>query len=139
MSAVVIPVWHSVAGGALIGLGAAVLLLGNGRIAGISGIADRVLTGSVGIQAWHVAFMVGLVLPALLTGAAPAALPGSPQALAIAGLMVGYGTRAASGCTSGHGVCGIANLSPRSLVATLTFVGFAVATVWVRHMLVDFP
>jgi uncharacterized membrane protein YedE/YeeE len=135
----VIPVWQSLAGGALIGLAAAVLLLGNGRIAGISGITDRVLTGSVGAQAWHVAFIVGLVLPALLIGATPNALPGSPQVVAIAGLLVGYGSRVAAGCTSGHGVCGISNLSPRSLVATLTFVTVAVATVWARHLLVNSP
>ena len=139
MSAAVIPVWESVAGGALIGLAVALLLLGNGRIAGISGITDRLLTGSAGEQGWHVAFLVGLVLPALLIGAAPAALPGPPQVLAIAGLLVGYGTRVASGCTSGHGVGGIANLSPRSLVATLTFITVAVVTVWARHQWVNAP
>ncbi len=139
MSGLVIPVWQSIAGGALIGAGVAVLLLGNGRIAGISGITNRVLTGSVGVQAWRAAFILGLVLPALLIGTAPATLSGSPQVIAIAGLLVGYGTRVASGCTSGHGVCGIANLSPRSLVATPTFIAVAVATVWVRNLLVASP
>ena len=139
MNGIVIPVWQSVAGGALIGLAAALLVLGNGRIAGISGITDRVLIGSTGEEAWPVAFLLGLVLPALLIGAAPATLPGPPQIIAIAGLLVGYGTRIASGCTSGHGVCGIATLSPRSLVATLTFITAAVITVWVRHQLVDVP
>jgi uncharacterized membrane protein YedE/YeeE len=139
MSGVVIPVWQSLAGGALIGGAAALLLLANGRVAGISGITDRVLTGMVGEQAWHVAFIVGLVLPALLIGTGPVALSGSPQVLAIAGLLVGYGTRVASGCTSGHGVCGIANLSLRSMVATLTFIAVAVITVWVQHVLLSTP
>jgi uncharacterized protein len=139
MNEAAIPLWHSLAGGALIGLAAAVLLLGNGRIAGISGITGRILTGSVGEQAWHVAFVAGLVLPALLIGGTPAALSGTPQVLAIAGMLVGYGTRIASGCTSGHGVAGVANLSVRSLVATLTFIVVAVVTVAARQLLAGSP
>jgi uncharacterized membrane protein YedE/YeeE len=136
MSAIGLPVWQSVAGGALIGGAASLLWLGNGRIAGISGITDRVLNGALGEQGWHVAFMVGLVLPALVVGTGPALLPGSPPVLAIAGLLVGYGTRVAAGCTSGHGVCGISNLSGRSLVATLTSILVAALTVSVRNLLV---
>jgi len=139
MSGIAIPVWQSLAGGALIGGAAALLLLANGRVAGISGIADRVLTGALGEQGWHVAFIVGLVLPGLVLGTGPVALAGSPQVLAIAGLLVGYGTRVANGCTSGHGVCGIANLSLRSLVATLTFIVFALITVWTQHLLGNTP
>jgi len=126
----VIPIWHSLAGGALIGAGAAVLLLGNGRVAGISGIASKVLLGSPGEQIWRVAFLAGLVLPALIASApTTAAVSGSPVLLASAGILVGYGTRTASGCTSGHGVCGISNLSARSLIATVTFLAAAMLTV----------
>ena len=134
MSAVSIPVWQSLAGGALIGAGAGVLLLGNGRVAGISGIAGRLLNGTLGEQAWHVAFIAGLVIPALAIGSGTAQLTGSAPLIAIAGLLVGYGTRTASGCTSGHGVCGNANLSPRSLVATITYMGVAMLTVALRHL-----
>ena len=131
--------YHALAGGALIG-GAAVLLLWmNGRILGISGIVKGLLTGSPDWR-WRAMFVLGLVLGAGLyygaTGTAP--VPRStfpPWLLACAGLLVGFGTALGSGCTSGHGVCGLGRLSLRSLVATLVFLVVAiVATFVVRHV-----
>lgn len=126
--------WPLLAGGGAIGGGAALLLLGNGEIAGISGIGARLLAGDRGHGYWRLAFLAGLLLPALwLAGRAPAPAASLPL-LAAAGLLVGLGTRVGGGCTSGHGVCGIANLSPRSLLATLLFMGAAGVTVFVvRH------
>lgn len=129
MTAEVIPLWRSVAGGALIGTAAAVLILGNGRVAGVSGILDAATRGHWGEQGWRVVFLLGLLLPALLTGPGPVSWPGSLPRVALAGVLVGIGTRLGSGCTSGHGVCGIANLSLRSCVATGTFVAVAMITV----------
>jgi uncharacterized protein len=129
MSPDIIPIRHSLAGGALIGTGAAVLLLLGGQVAGISGILDRVLHRAFGKQAWRIAFLAGLLLPAAVLGAGPIRWQAPPAVLALAGAFVGFGTRVGSGCTSGHGVCGIANLSPRSLVATGTFIAVAVLTV----------
>jgi uncharacterized protein len=126
-------------GGTLIGLGAAVLLLANGRIAGISGIVGGMLTPAAGDLVWRLCFVVGLIAGA---GAFAVAAPGrfmveldAPTATIVAaGLLVGYGTRLGGGCTSGHGVCGIGRLSPRSITATLLFIGSAILTVYlVRH------
>lgn len=133
-------------GGALIGLAAAVLWLGNGRIAGISGIFGQLLPPAQTVV-WRVVFLLALIaatfvssklfpalgvggeIPARLVEApAPWGIP-TPAWLAIAGLLTGLGTRIGNGCTSGHGVCGIARLSPRSLVATLVFFAVAVVTV----------
>jgi uncharacterized membrane protein YedE/YeeE len=126
--------FHGILGGLLIGLAASLMLLGAGRIAGVSGIAAR----ATGIadegmsRPSALAFLVGLPLGAglILRGgwAEPAALPYWPT-LVGAGLLVGFGTRLGSGCTSGHGVCGLSRLSPRSIVATLTFIAAGVATV----------
>jgi hypothetical protein len=121
-------------GGVLIGLAAALMLLGAGRIAGVSGIAARAFGLADGSQprigAW--AFLIGLPLGALLvtsqTAAAAPAFAGTVP-LVIAGLIVGIGTRLGSGCTSGHGVCGMSRLSQRSLVATATFMATGFATV----------
>jgi uncharacterized membrane protein YedE/YeeE len=121
-------------GGVLIGLAAAVMLLGAGRIAGVSGIAARAFGLAEGSQprigAW--AFVIGLPLGALLvtsqTAAAAPAFAGTVP-LVIAGLIVGIGTRLGSGCTSGHGVCGMSRLSQRSLVAVATFMATGFATV----------
>ena len=124
-----IPLWHSLAGGALIGAGAALLMLFDGQIAGISGIVGNLLRGTPGVQAWRVAFLCGLLLPAAFVGLAPVQWTAPTLVLAAAGFLVGVGTRIGGGCTSGHGVCGIANLSPRSIVATLTFIAFGMATV----------
>ncbi|RQH03589.1 YeeE/YedE family protein [Paraburkholderia dinghuensis] len=129
----------SLAGGVLIGIAAAMLVIFNGRIAGISGVLGGLLRPVKGDVAWRVAFLGGLVVaPALftlfrgLTGRIDAGL----DALVVAGLLVGAGTRYAAGCTSGHGVCGLSRLSPRSLAATLLFMGAGIATVFVvRHVL----
>lgn len=118
--------YSALAGGVLIGLAASVLLIGYGRIAGISGIAGNLLLGKPGDRAWRAAFLVGLLLAGLVgAGLLPEASTASPRPLAAfagAGLLVGIGTRLGSGCTSGHGVCGLSRLSPRSLVATLSFI-----------------
>jgi uncharacterized protein len=126
--------WKSLLGGMLIGAGSAALLLLNGRIAGISGILENSIRGVFGPKAWRLAFLIGLVLPALFVGLGSIEFGQGLPLLAFAGLLVGVGTRLGSGCTSGHGVCGVANLSPRSLVATLCFMVVAAATVFlVRH------
>ena len=128
-------------GGLLIGLAASVLLLFNGRIAGISGIVGGLLQrGKAGDLVWRVAFVLGLLLaPALyrLFAALPETrIDASWQMLIVAGVLVGFGSRLGSGCTSGHGVCGLSRLSPRSLLATATFMGTGFATVYVvRHLL----
>lgn len=122
-------------GGLLIGGGAATLLLLNGRVAGISGIFANVVRGSGGEGAWRVAFLIGLVTPALLLGLPDITFAGGLPWIAISGLVVGFGTQVGSGCTSGHGVCGLSNLSLRSLVATVTFMAVAMITVFVvRHV-----
>lgn len=132
--------WSSLAGGALIGLAAALFLLLNGRIAGISGVLGGLLKPVRGDIAWRAAFILGLVGAPLVYGLF-AGLP-VPQidadyaALIAAGLLVGVGTRYGSGCTSGHGVCGVARLSPRSLVATACFMAAGFASVFmIRHLL----
>lgn len=130
----------SAAGGVLIGLAAALFILFNGRIAGISGILGGLLSWPKGDLAWRLAFLTGLVAAPLLYGTV-APLPavrieaGMP-ALIVAGLLVGLGTRYGAGCTSGHGVCGVSRLSPRSLVATAAFMAAGFVTVFVlRHVL----
>jgi uncharacterized membrane protein YedE/YeeE len=131
--------WPALAGGLLIGLAAAAFVLVNGRIAGISGILGGLLRPVRGDLAWRIAFLAGLVA-APLTYALFAPLPAvridaGTGTLAAAGLLVGLGTRYGSGCTSGHGVCGLARLSPRSLVATVSFMAAGFATVFVlRHV-----
>jgi len=127
-------VLRAIAGGMLIGAGAATLLLLNGRVAGVSGILGNVIREAVGEQAWRVGFLAGLLVPALILGTGPALLPHHWAWATTSGLLVGAGTQIGSGCTSGHGVCGLANLSTRSLVATLAFMTSAVLTVLVvRH------
>jgi hypothetical protein len=132
--------WSALAGGVLIGIAAAMFALLNGRIAGISGVIGGLLKPATGDVAWRAAFVVGW-LGAPLAYSLFAALP-KPQiaapygALVMAGLLVGIGTRYGSGCTSGHGVCGLSRLSPRSLVATAAFMGGGFVTVYVtRHLL----
>jgi uncharacterized membrane protein YedE/YeeE len=127
-------------GGALIGLSAVLLMLSTGRIAGISGIFGGFLTTSTSDRGWRAAFIAGLILAPLTGGIAGYALT-EPQMTAswtvivVAGLLVGFGTRLGSGCTSGHGVCGIARLSPRSMTATAIFMATAVVVVaLMRHM-----
>lgn len=126
---------QSLGGGLLIGAGAAALLLLNGKVAGVSGILANVVGREAGEQGWGLAFLVGLVLPAIVWGIGNPQLPASWQLALVSGLLVGFGTRLGSGCTSGHGVCGLANLSLRSLAATLVFMSAAIATVFiVRHV-----
>jgi uncharacterized membrane protein YedE/YeeE len=127
-------------GGALIGLAAALLLALNGRIAGISGIVGGLLPPRQGDVAWRVLFVSGLMLGAggweWLQGAASAyRMQASLPVLVVAGLLVGFGTRWGAGCTSGHGICGLARFSPRSLVAVGVFMASAALTVFVvRHV-----
>lgn len=126
-------------GGLIIGLAAAVLVLGNGRIAGISGIVGGLLQRPRGDMDWRIAFLVGLIgapVIAALLGypVVPDIAAGWGEVLA-AGFLVGIGTRYAGGCTSGHGVCGLSRGSQRSLVATLTFMAAGIVTVFiVRHV-----
>ena len=128
-------------GGALIGLSAALLMLSTGRIAGISGIVGGLIGWNVPDRNWRIAFIVGLILAPLsgsLVGYAVAEpqMPASWAVIVIAGLLVGFGTRLGGGCTSGHGVCGVARLSPRSLVATTVFMAVAIVVVAItRHVL----
>ncbi len=130
--------WSALTGGALIGLACAALILACGRVAGISGILSGVLEGPSVERAWRLCFLLGMLLSpwlyALLGGATAGRLGGPIWRLGVAGLLVGFGSRMASGCTSGHGVCGLARLSPRSLAATATFMTAAILTVLVlRH------
>jgi uncharacterized membrane protein YedE/YeeE len=123
----------SLLGGVLIGLSSIALLAFNGRIAGISGILGGAMWSSDGGRPWRVAFLAGLITAGIVGAALfPTAyantLPRSLFAVVAAGLLVGYATRLGSGCTSGHGVCGISRLSPRSLVATATFMATGIAT-----------
>ncbi len=135
--------WASLAGGVLLGIASALFILVNGRILGISGILGGLLSPKRGDAGWRIAFLLGmLAAPATLLLLAPAGFISPPRidagyaAIVIAGLLVGYGTRLGSGCTSGHGVCGLSRLSPRSLVATGAFMaaGFAIVFV-IRHLL----
>ena len=126
-------------GGLLIGLSAVLLLAFNGRIAGISGIlGGLVLDRKAHDRLWRLLFLSGLLAGAALAGLLPIPVPSSSTlhwlALTGAGLLVGFGTRLGNGCTSGHGICGLARLSGRSLAAVLTFMGFGFLTVYViRH------
>jgi uncharacterized protein len=126
-------------GGALIGIAATLLLLLNGRIAGISGIFGDLLGAGTAELGWRAAFLIGLIAAPLAVAAVgrPMQIPDMPKSWAVivgAGLVVGIGTRLAGGCTSGHGICGMARFSPRSIVATCVFVATAAAVVAiVRH------
>ena len=135
--------WSSLAGGVLIGLAAALMVVLLGRIAGISGILGGLLQkatwGSVRQWGWCAAFVAGMLLAPLLWqmfAPLPAMqMPSNPMLIISAGLLVGFGTRLGSGCTSGHGVCGLSRLSIRSLAATLMFMATGVATVFImRHV-----
>ncbi|UIJ70476.1 YeeE/YedE family protein [Aurantimonas sp. HBX-1] len=130
----------SLAGGILLGLAAVMVMALFGRIAGISGITTGAVPGRRDDWSWRLAFLAGLVAAPLLVLAVTGSpvqqtVPGNLAAMAIAGLLVGFGTITGSGCTSGHGVCGLARLSARSLVAVVTFMATAAATVFVlRHL-----
>ena len=130
--------WSAAIGGVVIGLAAALLVLVNGRVAGISGIVGGVLKPRDGDISWRVAFVAGLLLApvayAVIAAYPYATIDASYPVLIVAGVLVGIGTRFAGGCTSGHGVCGLSRLSPRSLAATLSFMAAAFLTVYVvRH------
>ena len=128
-------------GGALIGLSAVLLMLLTGRIAGISGIFGGLLNPDSSDRGWRIAFLAGLILAPLLAGwigwgMPTPQLPSSWTVIAAAGLLVGFGARLGGGCTSGHGICGVARLSVRSIAATAIFMLTAIATVAItRHLL----
>lgn len=132
--------WASLSGGILLGLASSLFILVNGRILGISGILGGLLRPAKGDAGWRIAFIAGMLAAPLLYFAV--AGPASPRidagwaTVIVAGLLVGVGTRYGAGCTSGHGVCGLSRLSPRSLVATLAFMGAGFVTVFLaRHAL----
>ena len=132
--------WAALAGGVLLGLASALFVLLNGRILGISGIVGGLLRPRAGDMGWRLAFVLGmLVAPGLywlVVGPTQSRIDATWGMVVIAGLLVGVGTRYGSGCTSGHGVCGLSRMSPRSLVATLAFMGAGFVTVFlIRHAL----
>ena len=128
-------------GGALIGLSAVLLMLSTGRIAGVSGIFSGLLNVRGEDKGWRIAFIAGLILAPVIAGfigygMSPPKLPSSWAVIAVAGLLVGFGARLGGGCTSGHGICGIGRLSPRSIAATVVFMLTAIITVAItRHVL----
>ncbi|MBC7435930.1 MAG: YeeE/YedE family protein [Bdellovibrionales bacterium] len=132
--------WASLAGGILLGLASAIFILVNGRILGISGIVGGLFSPKSGDVSWRLTFLLGLlaapIIYALAAGPIAPRIDAGWVTVVIAGLLVGVGTRLGSGCTSGHGVCGLSRLSPRSLAATLAFMGAGFVTVFVmRHVL----
>ena len=132
--------WASLAGGVLIGLAAALFILLNGRVLGVSGILSGLVRAQRGDLGWRLAFVAGLLFAptvwALFLRPFETRIEAGPALLVVAGLLVGWGSGYGSGCTSGHGVCGLSRLSPRALAATLVFMGAGFATVFVvRHVL----
>ena len=134
--------WAALFGGILLGLASAAFILFNGRVLGISGILGGLLAPKKSDVSWRIFFLLGLLLaPLTLSFVAPQfivtpRIEAGTTVIIVAGLLVGLGTRYGSGCTSGHGVCGLSRLSPRSLVATLAFMASGFATVYVvRHLL----
>lgn len=135
--------WLSLGGGILLGLASAAFILINGRILGISGILGGLLSPRLGDFGWRIAFLMGMAsAPMAMSFILPYEFLVAPRidagylAIAAAGLLVGFGTRYGSGCTSGHGVCGLSRLSPRSLVSTMTFMGLGFLVVYViRHVI----
>ena len=135
--------WSSLSGGIILGIASALFILINGRVLGISGILGGLLPPKAGDIFWRLAFLAGMfAAPWIFTILAPPELVTAPQIdadtlmLIVAGLLVGVGTRYGSGCTSGHGVCGLSRMSPRSLVATLSFMAAGFLTVYVvRHLI----
>ena len=135
--------WSSLSGGILLGVASALFILINGRILGISGILGGLLPPKLGDTSWRIAFLLGMfAAPTVFHAVVPAEYINAPRIeatewmIVLAGLLVGIGTRYASGCTSGHGVCGLSRLSPRSLIATASFMGAGFVTVFVvRHVI----
>ena len=135
--------WLSLCGGILLGLASAAFILINGRILGISGILGGLLSPRMGDIGWRIAFLLGLATaPIAMTYLKSTEVLVAPRieagylAIAAAGLLVGFGTRYGSGCTSGHGVCGLSRLSPRSLASTFIFMGLGFLVVYVFHHLI---
>jgi uncharacterized protein len=141
MNDLLISILYAAAGGVMIGMASLIMLVFNGRIAGISGILGGIMNDPKSAEAWRWAFVGSMVLTGVVLAFAmptrfPETLPRSTPLILAAGLFVGVGTRMGSGCTSGHGVCGIGRLSPRSLAATGTFMATGVAAVaFVRFVL----
>ena len=135
--------WSSLTGGIVLGIASALFILINGRILGISGILGGLLPPKLGDTSWRIAFLLGMfAAPTVFHAVVPAEYINAPRIeatewmIVVAGLLVGVGTRYASGCTSGHGVCGLSRLSPRSLIATASFMGAGFVTVFVvRHVI----
>lgn len=133
-------IFNALLGGLLIGVAVSILLLINGKIAGISGILGQTISINVKANSWRIAFLLGLVISPLVYGLfypLPSfKLNSNSLTIIAAGLLVGFGTRLGNGCTSGHGVCGIARFSIRSVVATVTFIAFGMLTVYIiRHVI----
>lgn len=127
---------NALIGGSIIGISVSLMLLLNGRVTGISGIINGILTPAKGDTAWRVLFVLGLLAGGLTVSAFnpetfSGQLPTENWTIVVAGLLVGFGTILGSGCTSGHGVCGLSRLSPRSMIATMTFIAAGVAAVYV--------
>ncbi len=131
--------WASLSGGALIGIGASVLIIFAGRVAGISGIMGGLLLPRRGDWGWRLSFVAGLVLSALVARASGYLMdplfPSDNNIILVAGIMVGFGSRLGSGCTSGHGVCGLARCSVRSAVATACFISAGIAVVFIMRVM----
>jgi uncharacterized membrane protein YedE/YeeE len=133
--------WESLFGGLLLGLSATLLMLVNGKVAGISGIVNGLLSPKRGDYSWRILFFAGMVLGGLLSVWLLGVSFPDTQSLTltqiiVAGVLVGFGTRLANGCTSGHGICGIGRLSKRSIIATCVFMSVAALTVFVRFHLI---
>ncbi|WP_395669545.1 YeeE/YedE family protein [Rhodoferax sp.] len=136
--------WMSLSGGMLLGIASAMFILLNGRILGISGIVGGLLQPRSGDLGWRIAFLAGIAAaPLVFLWLAPAGMVQAPRIdagyalIVVAGLLVGFGTRYGSGCTSGHGVCGLSRLSPRSMVATVSFMAAGFLVVFIaRHIFV---
>lgn len=131
--------WHALIGGALLGLSASILMLFSGKVAGISGIVSGLLSPKKGDWAWRVMFVVGMIGSIILTSSIGFQLPELSDVnltvVAIAGLLVGIGTRLGNGCTSGHGIVGMGRLSKRSIIATCIFMAVAIMVVFIRSRL----
>ncbi|WGV98157.1 YeeE/YedE thiosulfate transporter family protein [Vibrio sp. YMD68] len=131
--------WESLFGGMLLGLSAVILMLFSGKVAGISGVVGGLLNPQKHDSSWRAAFVVGLILSAVILAPLGFDLPdvsnNNIALVAVAGVLVGFGTRLANGCTSGHGIVGMGRFSVRSIVATCTFMITAIIVVWVKRQL----
>ena len=124
-------------GGMIIGISVSIMLLFNGRVTGVSGIVSGALIRQKGDWGWRISFLMGLVVAGFMLNLDPPESSSDSQSFLtfiIAGVLVGFGTRLGNGCTSGHGVCGLSRLSPRSIVATLTFISAGVLTVYLLRL-----